>query len=151
MWCWAILLQLSFSPSYTADTAPFVLPIVFMSSAYSINCGDLWNVVDLCSTDSCLITYSSAILKWMGANPSPSFKQFPTSKSLVIISHILKWKIESFIIALISLINLFGIPPKISLFHVICLFIYSRMHARWKSWRSDILLHCIPRPFPTDF
>ena len=48
--------------------------MMFISSAYPINGTDLWNIVDVVYTDNCLITYSSAILKRLGASPSPCFK-----------------------------------------------------------------------------
>ena len=56
------------------------------------------------STDSCLHTYSIAILKRLGANPSPCFKPLPTLKPAVIISPLLTWYTESFNAALIKLL-----------------------------------------------
>ena len=60
--------------------------------------------MDLTSTDSCLGTYSNAILKRLGANLSPCFKPLPTLKPPVIISPFLTWYVESFIGAFIKLI-----------------------------------------------
>jgi hypothetical protein len=54
--------------------------ILFVSSAYPINCTDMWNIVNLTCTDSSLITHFNAILKRFGAKPSRCFKPFPTLK-----------------------------------------------------------------------
>ena len=64
----------SFSSPYTSEIALFVLPMMFISSAYPVNCTDLCNIVDEVCTYNCLITYSSAILKRLGASQSLCFK-----------------------------------------------------------------------------
>lgn len=83
---------------------------MLMLFAYATNWFDLSNNVLLLSIGIFLMTYSSAILKSMGAILSPCFNPISVGKKSVNVFCILTYATESVIVILINRISFIGIP-----------------------------------------